>query len=128
MVCLLVAVSCASPTFRLVLAAYEGDRAGVAAALQTGAADVNAEAELHRYVYRRSLAAAVDGGSLEILEMLLDAGADPNQTGTDDAPVLSIAISKEQFAMARLLLARGANARRVDEDGKTPLHYLVEDT
>nr|WP_293181738.1 ankyrin repeat domain-containing protein [Nannocystis sp.] len=127
MVSVLVMMSCASPTVRLVRAAYEGNRARVAEALRAGGADLNAEAEPYQYIYRRSLAAALDGGDIEIVEMLLDAGADPNQTGDNDAPVLSLAIKEHKFDVARLLLARGADARRVDEDHRTPLHYLVED-
>jgi ankyrin repeat protein len=126
-VSVLAIMSCASPTVRLVRAAYEGDRARVAEALRRGGADVNAEAEPFKYIHRRSLAAALDGGDIEIVQMLLDAGADPNQIGDRGAPVLSLAIKEHKFDVARLLLARGANARRVDEDDKTPLHYLVED-
>jgi len=124
---LLFAAGCASPTLRLVQAAYAGDRARAAEALKAGGVDVNAEVKLQKYLHRRPLAAAIDGGDLEILRMLIDAGADLHHTGHRDAPILSIALKDRKFEMARLLLERGADPRQVDEDRKTPLHYLLED-
>jgi hypothetical protein len=126
-VALVLAVGCATPTYRLVQAAYEGDRARATEVMNAGGVDINAEVKLRKYIHRRPLEAALDGGDLEIMRMVIDAGADLDHTGHRAAPILSIALKDRKFDMARLLLERGADPRKVDEDRKTPLHYLLED-
>ena len=57
----------------------------------------------------------------EVIELLLESGADPNKpTGTGRLS-LNIAMRSGQSDAVRLLLAAGADPEQADTDGKTPL-------
>ncbi|KAK3680916.1 ankyrin repeat-containing domain protein [Podospora appendiculata] len=67
----------------------------------------------------------------EMLGMLLDAGADPNITGSqgDHSALMSVAsVNTSGLPLIRLLLERGADAAYADATGNTALHVVVEST
>lgn len=61
---------------------------------------------------------------LGVQAALLALGADPNQQpGPSAAPLLSLAVARDDHALATLLLTRNADVNAPDTDGDTPLHY-----
>jgi ankyrin repeat protein len=67
-----------------------------------------------------------DPDSLRILDMLLDAGADPNVHGSFGRTPLHTAAEDGRLALARKLIAAGADVEARDELGeRTPLHLAV---
>lgn len=74
---------------------------------------------------------AADAGALDVVRILLDAGADPNATNgggytaldyaVDRAPVWSTFPISGRVEIVRALLAKGARAHRAGRDGVTPL-------
>ena len=75
---------------------------------------------------------AARSGSIEAMNLLLDAGADvnlPGSTGDDwDATPLQHAILQRQPAAVRLLLDRGADVNRAGAGSQTPLLLAAGDT
>src|SRR6478736_7239001 len=71
-------------------------------------------------------------GSIEAINLLLDAGADvnlPGPTGDDwDATPLQHAILERRPAVVRLLLDRGADVNRAGAGSQTPLLLAAGDT
>jgi len=71
-------------------------------------------------------------GSIEAINLLLDAGADvnlPGSTGDDwDATPLQHAILERRPAVVRLLLDRGADVNRAGAGSQTPLLLAAGDT
>jgi ankyrin repeat protein len=60
---------------------------------------------------------------VEILRLLLDAGADPHQRGVNDYTALHMAVAENNVPAVRLLIARGADPSlrtRID-DCETPI-------
>jgi len=91
----------------LLEAVRKGDVAAVRALLAQGA-DKNA-----RYRYDRSiLSFAADRGNLEIIKMLLEAGADVNAADSFyKATALDWAAQKNNAAVAKLLIEKGAKGK-----------------
>lgn len=57
----------------------------------------------------------------EALQVLLDAGANPNAKGTDGASLLHMAVTARRTDMIRALAAKGARFDAVNKDNLTPL-------
>jgi ankyrin repeat protein len=105
-------------THELIHAAKEGDVAAAKAALAAGA-------EANGFPIQLSpLAWAIQAGSLEIVDLLLDHSADPNLLDADGDSPLYAAIVERQFAIAERLLNRGAdvNYQCKNTEHSTPLH------
>jgi hypothetical protein len=60
---------------------------------------------------------AVDANHIQIAEVLLDAGADPNGTTSSGTGALLFASSRGNVQMTELLLSRGADPCGRDKDG-----------
>ena len=59
-----------------------------------------------------------------MINLLLDRGANIDAIAEDEIPLLA-AVKYSKFAMAELLLARGANPNFQDSKGMTALHYIT---
>lgn len=72
-------------------------------------------------------AIAGDGNTkaLKIIGLLLDAGANPSATAVDGAMATHVVCRHGHHQLLARLLAGGADAKSVDADGCTPLHYAV---
>ena len=69
---------------------------------------------------------AVRQGSMEAVQVLLDAGADVNQVNAGDkSSPLVLAIANGHFDVALYLLNRGADPNLAAENGVTPLYGVV---
>ncbi|CAL1545967.1 unnamed protein product [Lymnaea stagnalis] len=68
-------------------------------------------------------------GNVEIMNLLLDAGADPNTPNSDDLlwerRPIHIAASKGHLCVLKLLVQRGASINQPDSDHRTPLHWVA---
>ncbi len=71
------------------------------------------------------LAAAVRGGDIEIVRMLLRRGARPDVSGRDGYTPLGLAALRGYLESARALLAAGADVNLRSAHGNTPLHDAV---
>ena len=73
------------------------------------------------------LEVAVDNGSVDIADLLLDHGVMPNFLGKWRRPPLFLAAAKRNrwlgLEMVSILLARGAHSNYKDRHGNTPYHY-----
>jgi ankyrin repeat protein len=101
---------------RLIDAAEAGERAALETLLQQG---VNPNG-LSGYRGSTALVHAVARGDVEMVRLLLDAGADPDQRGGGHTP-LGLAALRGHTRVAGLLLKAGANPNLKSGDGNTPL-------
>ena len=69
---------------------------------------------------------AARDGRLDVVRMLLDAGANINERDANDIPPLITAITNNHPDVARFLIDRGADIKAVDWYGRTPLWAAVE--
>lgn len=65
-------------------------------------------------------------GHLEVVKLLLAAGADIEKSDADGVTPLLMAVLNGQFAVAGYLLAQGANVKAMDWYGQTPLFAAVD--
>ncbi len=71
---------------------------------------------------------AVREGYSQMLSLLLDLGADPNESSSDDiAPVIDIAIARNHGEILKKLIEAGADVNiKYGEDETTPLRYAID--
>lgn len=73
----------------------------------------------------RAITWAAFSGHTEVVELLLQRGADINAGGTDNKPALSWAISGNHHETAAALINRGASLDVKDDHGRTPVDYAA---
>ncbi|KAL5335697.1 ankyrin repeat-containing domain protein [Aspergillus crustosus] len=73
-----------------------------------------------------SIAAAREG-STEVLQLLVDHGADLDDTDANGMTALGWAIRENCLEAAKILVAAGCNTSKADFAGKTPLHWARSD-
>jgi ankyrin repeat protein len=73
---------------------------------------------------RTALELAASKGDLEAVELLLDAGADPNLHASNGRTPLHRAALRGDYDICKCLLEAGANVNAVDTDRYTPLHSI----
>jgi ankyrin repeat protein len=101
---------------KLVDAIDKNDTATVSSLISSGSVKLNDEPwPLHR---------AAEFGRVEIMTMLLDAGADINAVNGSRYTACHIAILNNQFDALRLLVERGANLGVVDSNGRSLLSIV----
>lgn len=111
------------PNTQLFEAIAAGDKTTVAEAIQLGA-NVNQSTAWGV----TPLGWAIERGKIEVVPLLLDAGADANVLNRQGESPLDLAIKEyEDLALAQLLIQKNADINRQDEeDGSTLLMWAVE--
>ncbi|XP_014663141.1 PREDICTED: putative ankyrin repeat protein RF_0381 [Priapulus caudatus] len=105
----------------LMYAAWVGEEAMVQMLLSHGA-DANAT---DSYGWT-SLHIAVCSGRLDIVRLLLEAGADPSVADTESGMTpLMMAVRKGNEAAVQMLLSHGADPNAADSQGQTSLYYAA---
>lgn len=61
----------------------------------------------------------------ELTQMLIEAGADINQTSSLGTPLMNAATNAWNLEIVRLLINAGADLNKTDKDGKTALFYAA---
>jgi len=107
-----------------VSAAFEG-RSRTMKIMYAVGADVNAPGCETRYCLTPTVAAAW-GGHTDILEFLLDHGADVNRTGRFGTTPLMMAAYFGNTETVHLLLTRGANPNIITDEGETALSFAKQ--
>lgn len=82
--------------------------------------------EVREVVPATALAAACSEGSLAMVRLLLESGADASRPLVGRSPLVEAAM-RGRPAVVRLLLARGANPNARGSDGSTVLHRTARD-
>lgn len=104
----------------LLRAARQGDLPQARLALARGA-DPNLRVD-----GETPLGSAVDAGPVELVALLIDAGADPQRAATGGPPLLSRALTQGDPEMLITVLALGAPVDGSDGAGPTPLEVAAE--
>lgn len=69
--------------------------------------------------------AAAEKGDLELVNVFLSAGMDPNARDVSERTALMAAAHSRQVPLCQLLLDRGAGVDQADKDGLTALHHAA---
>jgi uncharacterized protein len=109
----------------LHFAAFFGQPETAALLVERGA-DVHAVSPTFGDVTPLHSAAAANANSVELVHLLLEAGADPNARQGGGFTALHAAAQTGDTAMAEDLLARGADPSSVTDDGRTALSIAEE--
>lgn len=72
------------------------------------------------------LHSAASLGKTELINLLLDKGADINARAKDGSSPLHLAVKRSHPAAVKLLFARGANPSAKDQEGNSPVHIAAE--
>ena len=109
---------------------HEGDALGVTIAssgnnssTRTSTQNINVDEEDEDG--NTALFKAAATGKVEIVNMLLSAGADVNHENVEGQTALLCALKRKNVAVANVLLQAGANTHQTDERGCTPLMLAV---
>jgi len=108
----------------LIYEVDEGDIGRVRELLSGGSIDVNAADE--DWTALQSAAAQAEGGRLEIINMLLGAGADINKARDNGCTPLYIASQQGKLEVVKVLIEAKAKVDQAMEDGATPLFIASE--
>lgn len=109
--------------FPLALAVFFGNTATAEVLLDAGA-DVNQQSRESMKI--RALQSAAAAKRVDLAEMLLTRGADPNLRGEGGFVPLHGAASSGQIDLALLLLKYGADVNAKDDAGSTPLGHAIK--
>jgi len=115
---------------KALIDAIEKQNIGEIKKLISEGADVNYQQDVEGEK-QTPLICASDGGTPEIVDILLKAGANPNKTGPvrRDTPLMYVAYNKTHaIAIAELLLAAGANPNQTGSEGLTALIWAVTES
>jgi len=111
-----------SPSERLLVAANDGSLSRVKSSLADGA-NINAK----RSNGTTALHSACSRGYFEIVQYLIENGADINARGGDDNDTPLIwAVYNERNNISKFLVDKGANINARDKHGKSALNYAYE--
>ena len=94
--------------------------------LRKGATDVNGIDPARSYKNAHLIHAAVREGDAELVNALLDKGADINSRDWIKDTPLQYSIIDRQAGIMKLLLKRGADPNSVSEQNRTPLQYAAQ--
>jgi ankyrin repeat protein len=101
---------------QLIDAVVQNDTAAVSSLISSGSVNLNGEPwPLHR---------AAEHGRVEIMTLLLDAGADINAVNYSRYTACHWAIWNNHFDALKLLVERGANLGVLDSDGRSLLSFV----
>jgi ankyrin repeat protein len=101
------------------------DRVKLAELLENGAdanAEINGMTPLHPLLEH---AIEVEGNAVDLISFLLKHGAEANSRDKNHETPLHLAVRRDQFKTAGILLENGADAN-AETNGMTPLHILLE--
>jgi ankyrin repeat protein len=107
----------------LHLAAYYGAPSALKALLDSGA---DTEAVTQNFLQNMALHAAAAGGHLEICQLLLERGADPNARQHGGFRPLHTPAFNNHRVMAELFLEHGADASLTNDEGKRPADIAAQ--
>ena len=88
--------------------------------------DVNCVLSKSQSISSTPLYEAADGDHKDVVQVLLDAGADPDQADNHGLTPLSRCVQYGSKEVVQLLLERGADPKNATRLGRTPLHYASE--
>ena len=109
----------------LCMAAMKGEVAVVRSLLSNPMLDVDHWCGLHSIDSIGALSIAAANGHTEVVELLLDGGADPNKASPKDQTPLHVVTAIGYPRIVKLLIDRGAKVNNADENGATPLHVAA---
>ena len=101
-------------------ATMQGNNYQIRRTLANGMVNIDLEYGLNRTTL---LMTAANGGQEDIVQLLLNRGANPDKTDACGITPLSRASSKGHHSVVKLLLDSGANPNKAANNGNTPLYY-----